>query len=247
MKLGMTSLTLRNENVENVIKYAKIAGLDGIEWGVSDGHVILGDNEHLKKIKRLSKENEIEIFSVGSYCHMTDRDECVQTVHSAAVLGASVIRIWAGGKSPCECDEEYKNQIIENTIFMAEEAEKYNIKLGFEYHGYTLTETAESAVEVIKSIDRKNVGLYWQPDREISVEENLKNRNLVLPYLVGNMHVQNHTKAYGYGLLSDMTDRLHAYFDDIKEKPYNLMIEFVKDGMPENLIKDAEILNSIIK
>ena len=65
MKIGMTSLTLRSECVENVIKYAKVAGIEGIEWGVSDLHMPICDKEQAEKIKALSKEIGIEIFSLG--------------------------------------------------------------------------------------------------------------------------------------------------------------------------------------
>jgi len=34
VRIGMTSLTLRNQCVEDVIKVARAAGVEGIEWGV---------------------------------------------------------------------------------------------------------------------------------------------------------------------------------------------------------------------
>ena len=45
MKIGMTSLTLRNESIANVVKIAKEAGIAGIEWGVSDTHMRLCDEK----------------------------------------------------------------------------------------------------------------------------------------------------------------------------------------------------------
>ena len=246
MKLGMTSLTLKNESVENVIKYAKKAGLDGIEWGVSETHVVLGDDSSFTKIKELSRENKIDIFSLGSYCKMTDRSECDAALIAAVKLNAPIIRIWAGEKSPCGCSGEYADRIAENTVYMAKKAEKYNIRLGFEYHHHTLTETADSAVELAKRIGCSNVGLYWQPDAECSAEENISSRNKVLPYSVGNIHIQNYTEAGGYMLLEKINDRIHLYFDDIKDKDYKLMIEFVKDGTAENLIKDAAVLKKLL-
>ena len=41
MKLGMTSLTLGKFEPEIVAEYAAKAGLNGIEWGVSDLHMPL--------------------------------------------------------------------------------------------------------------------------------------------------------------------------------------------------------------
>lgn len=246
MKIGMTSLTLREESIENVIKYAKEAGISGIEWGVSEKHASIEDDSFIERIKTESQKNGIEIFSLGSYCNMTDKADCDRTLEVAVKLGAPVIRLWAGRKSIEECDDEYKNTVIENSVYMAEKAGELNIKLGFEYHSYTLTETADSAVELIKEINQSNVGLYWQPDGNLSVEENIKDRNKVLPFLVGNIHIQNYSETKGYMLLEEISDRISKYFEDIKDKDYNVMIEFVKDSLPENVIKDAVTLKKLI-
>lgn len=246
MKIGMTSLTLRNESIENVIKYAKEAGIDGIEWGVSESHVVLGDEKSVQKIKELSDKYSVEIFSLGAYCRMLDKDECDGVIEAAAALNAPVIRIWAGDKSPSDCSEEYIDTIVQNTVYMAEKAQKYNIRLGFEYHKNTLTETAESAIALIKRINRENVRLYWQAMCEYSKEENLIARNKVLPYCVGNIHIQNYTAEEGYKLIEEIFENIYLYFNDIKNEDYNVMIEFVKDGSVENLKRDAVTLRSVI-
>ena len=75
MKVGMTSLTLRDKSIENVFECAKKAELDGIEWGVSEKHVSLDNDAQIDKIKEESRKNGIEIFSIGSYCRMTDKAE----------------------------------------------------------------------------------------------------------------------------------------------------------------------------
>ena len=51
MKLGMTSLTLGKFEPEIVAEYAAKAGLNGIEWGVSDLHMPLLSRTHADKIK----------------------------------------------------------------------------------------------------------------------------------------------------------------------------------------------------
>ena len=47
-------------------------------------------------------------------------------------------------------------------------------------------------------------------------------------------------------LLEEISDRISKYFEDIKDKDYNVMIEFVKDSLPENVIKDAVTLKKLI-
>lgn len=246
MKIGMTSLTFRNRSVEEVVQYAKKAGVHGIEWGVSDGHMPLGNLEQAEKIKALSKENGIEIFSLGAYCHMENNNECDKVLETAIMLGAPVIRIWAGEKSPRDCDESHINRIVINSVYMAKQAKQHSIRLGFEYHQNTLTENAESAVALINRINMNNVGLYWQPNGMITPNENLKERNLVLPYSVGNMHIHNYCVKNGYQPLSDIRENLYMYFDDIKKQPYNIMIEFVKDSILENFIADVKVLRELL-
>jgi len=246
VRIGMTSLTLRNQCVEDVIKVARAAGVEGIEWGVSDEHLPLCDCVQAEKIKTLSKKYGVKIFSLGSYCGMNDKEMCDKTLETAVMLGAPVIRVWAGEQSPKDCDEDYINLIVSNTVYMAKKAEKYNISLGFEYHQNTLTETAESAVALVKKVNMKNVGLYWQPLWMSTTEENLSARTKVLPYLIGNLHIHNYSPEKGYQPLSDIMGDLHLYYDDIKEKDYNVMIEFVKDSDFENLKDDASVLKGVL-
>ena len=247
MKIGMTSLTLGNNSPAEVLKIAKEIGLDGIEWGVSDEHLPLRDEKRAKEIRELSGRLGVEIFSLGSYCRMEEKEDCDAAIETAVLLGAPVIRVWAGTKSPNECDEEYRKMVVENTVYMAEKAAVHGIVIGFEYHPYTLTETCDEALSLVKLVNKNNVGLYWQPDFALSMEENHRDRNRVLPVCVGNMHIQNYTPETGYGMLSEMKEKLVTYYDDIKVESYRLMIEFVKDGSVENLKEDAETLRSLLK
>lgn len=242
----MTSLTLRNYCIEDVFNYAVKFGISGIEWGISDQHLPLKDKDKAQKILKLSNETKVDTFSLGSYCYMDTIKNCVEAVETASMICAPIIRIWAGKKSPSECTNEYLSSIVDNTIIMADYAKKYNIKLGFEYHHHSLTETPESAIDLIKRVNRNNVGLYWQPKSSLSAQGNLLERNKVLPYCVGNIHIQNYTAAQGYKLLSEIEDNLYSYFSDIKGEKYNVMIEFTRDSSPENLLRDVAALDKIV-
>lgn len=246
MNIGMTSLTLRNENAENVIKYAKEAGLSGIEWGVAENHMPLLDKEQAEKIKKMSEESGIKIFSLGSYCKMTSKEDCDKTLLTAVMLGAPVIRLWAGEKSPENADESYISMIVENTLYMAKKAEEYSIKLGFEYHNGTLTQESASAVDFMKRVNRENVGLYWQPVGALSAEENKAAFSDVLPYAIGNLHIHNHSVETGYKKLSEIEENIKLYYNDIKDEPFNLLIEFVKDSNIQNLKDDAKTLKTAL-
>lgn len=245
MKIGMVSVTFIKQSIEEVFKIAKNAGIDGIEWSDRGEHTINGEN--IEKIKRLSEQEGIEIFSFGSYCYMSDPEECIGVVDRAAQVNAPVIRIWAGKKSPQDCNEEEFAQIVENTKIMADYASKYNIILAFEYHKNSLTETAESAVNLIKAIDRDNVKLYWQNSGRFSLEDNLKNQRIITPYLAGVFHIQNDYGGKGNQLLEEINGDMEYYFKPFINTDYKVLIEFVKGGLEESFYRDVEALRDVFK
>ncbi len=246
MKIGMTSLTFRNEEIQTVFEYARRANIEGIEWGVCDKHIRYGDVERLSLVKELSKENSIEIFSLGSYCDMTDFEDCEKTLETAHMLNAPIIRLWAGKKGNRECDKEYYSRIVENSKKMAVKAEKLAISLCFEYHHNTLTDDADAAIRLIKGINRYNVGLYWQPQWRLSYEENAAAVKKVIPYVTKNIHLNNYSAENGYGLLCDIEKQLRGYFAEIKHSDFNFLIEFVKDASVDSLISDAQTIRRVL-
>ena len=243
MKFGMTSLTFRAKNIEETVEIAKRAGVECIEWGVSDGHV--GSDENIGKIKKLSKDAGIEICSLGSYCYLEDEAHCIETVEIAAKLSAPVIRVWAGKKSPFECDEEYFNLLVSNTQKMADAAAEHGIVISFEYHHHSLTETAESAIKFIKAIGRDNVKTHWQPSGA-SVEDNKAALKAVAPCLSGIFHVQNYVAGEGYLPVADIKERVKAMFEDYKNSDFCLLVEFTKDSAEENLVSDLNALKEVL-
>lgn len=53
---------------------------------------------------------------------------------------------------------------------MAAEA---GIAVGFEYHRGTFTQTRAGAAALLDAVSRENVSCYWQPNPDISLEEQL--------------------------------------------------------------------------
>ena len=246
MKIGIVSVTFRNESIESVFEYAKKAGIDGIEWSVGENHILEGDMTRINFVKKLSKEYGIEIFSLASYCYMYDFDECVKTLETAREMSAPVIRIWAGKKGSDVCSKEEYDIIVENTQKMAELAKRYSIKLCFEYHPNTLTDNADEAVKLIQRINKENVGLYWQMQGNLSFEENKKAFEKVKPYVFGNVHLNNYDAQKGYGALEEIYEDICGYFGNTGECDYNLMIEFVKGASFESLVADVNTVRRVI-
>ncbi len=247
MKLGLTSVTFRPKTIEEVFAYAKEAGIECIEWGVCDNHIILMSEERANKINTLSKEYGIYTSSLGAYAYMYDLDEALSSLKTAVMINAPVVRVWAGKEGSDEYTPENYETIVKNTKAVAEEAKKHNIKIAFEFHRKSLTDTPESAVKLIKDIGMENVGLYWQPSFTHSKEENIKRFDMVKPYCVGHLHIFNYTPERAYQPLEEIKENLIAYYSDIKNTDYIVMIEFVKDGSLESLVADAKTLKSVIK
>ncbi len=246
MKFGITSLTLKQLPVETVAQVVSSAGLNGIEWGVGENHVILGDKNRADEILQASEKYGLSVFSLGSYCYLNDKEECALTVETAKLIKAPIIRVWAGRIGSATCDEENYASLVEHTRYMADLAAASGISLGFEFHRNSLTDTPESAVELIKKVDRENVRLYWQPTSRQSLEENLRSFDMVKPYLCGNIHFQNYSREKGYEPFAAAKDIIKAYFDDVKSEDWNVMIEFVKDSLPENVCADAATLIELL-
>ena len=97
MKFGLTSLTLKDHSPAEVIRLAKEAGLDGIEWGVSDEHMPLRSIERAEEIRKLSKENGItrrrpaipqrtQLSHFGAFLSTTRNSKIARTIQQAETL-----------------------------------------------------------------------------------------------------------------------------------------------------------------
>ena len=65
MLTGVASVSFRKNSVEEIIRAAKAAGLQGIEWG-SDIHVPAGDVSRARDVRRLTEEAELRVTSYGT-------------------------------------------------------------------------------------------------------------------------------------------------------------------------------------
>ena len=240
IKLGLVSVTFCKLSIEEVVRIAVAAGIDGIEWSAKGEHAV--SIENIDKITALSEENGLDIFSFGSYCYMNEWEECERALQMAVRLGAPVIRVWAGWKKLSDWTEESYTELVENTRKMADKAAEYGITVAFEYHRKTLTETAESAVRLIKAVDRENVKLYWQNSAAFTYEENQQNLTTVTPHLAGVFHLGNGRGGQGPQLIEEIRKEIEGYYHPFINTDYKVMMEFVKDGLEESFYSDINVL-----
>lgn len=245
IKAGVVSVSFRKLSPREIINLAKRAGLQGIEWG-GDIHVPHGDLKCAREVSAMTKDSGLDVASYGSYyyagCESKGSFTFEQVLETALMLHAPGIRIWAGDKSSAETDPIFRYKVVEDTRRIADIAQKASIKISFEYHSGTLTDSVESTIKLMEAIDHPNVNTYWQPPIGFDVERNTADLTKVLPWIT-NLHVY-YWKEYKRLPLEEGLSSWRMYMDIIKKLKKNryCMIEFVMDDNLGQFMKDAEVL-----
>ncbi len=132
--------------------------------------------------------------------------------------------------------------MVDDSIRIAEIAAKRKVALAFEFHNNTLTETTESAMQLLKEIGSANVRTYWQPHSKDALAGNLLSLDTVLPWLA-------HVHCYQWDAnvrqpLEQGESEWKQYLARIRKAAGDryVMIEFVKDDSPEAFLRDAATL-----
>ncbi|MGI6265413.1 MAG: sugar phosphate isomerase/epimerase family protein [Acutalibacteraceae bacterium] len=249
--IGLTSITFRQLTVEQIVDLCKKSEVDGIEWG-GDVHVKPGDEELAKRVGELTRAAGLRVLSYGSYLHVDGPEHIAEdfapVLRSALALGAPVIRVWPGGREPDKADEAYYDRNAQALRIIGEMAAEKGIVVATEYHRGTLTQNADSALKLMRKIDLPNVKTYWQPNPDISPEENAREAAAVRPYLA-NVHVFQWTVGNVRYPLSDGEAVWPGYLKAaaLDHTRQNTIIEFVKDDRPEQFLEDAATLSRWVK
>ena len=241
-KTGLVSISFRQHSPEFIVEKAKEAGLHFIEWG-SDAHVPENDLENAKKVSEFTKKAGLEVSSYGTYYRLGQNMDIEPYLETARVLGTDILRIWAGNCGSAEVSADLRKSMVTEAKEVCKKASEYGKQIHFEYHRYTLTDTVESAMELIKEIDEPNCGLYWQPQYTRSFEENLKELALVLPY-VEIVHMFYWDDKDNRLFLKQGIEEIKEYVKRARDKIF--LLEFVPDNNIEYLKQEAESLKEVL-
>lgn len=252
MKTGLCSITFRQLTCRQLVDLVKQAGLDAIEWG-GDVHVPPGNIAAAREAKKLTLDAGLTVSSYGSYYKVIDEKGAVQdsrpVLDSTLALGADTIRIWAGGKGSDVVDAGYRRRLVEACRLAVQAAADEGIRVAFEFHNHTLTDTNESAALLLHELNHPNAYLYWQPmywGPELSVRiQGLR----MLHEKVLNFHVFHWRYDSSKSNWAEAVDRrpLHEGAPDwekylsvpLPEKERFALIEFVRGDSAEQFLKDA--------
>lgn len=237
---GLCSVTLRAHSVDEVVSFASRAGLAGIEWG-SDVHV--PDAAAAAHAKKACADAGLRIFSLGSYYRAGTFGDFEPTLARAAGLGAPRVRIWAGSLEPHEADAGTWDAVVEDTRRIAALAAGQGVDLAFEFHNRSLTATVDGTLELLDRVARPNVGTYWQPAVGVSDAEALDALRGLFDQLMG-IHCFSWWPQAERLPLEARAELWRGAFGIAREagRDLDVMLEFVADDSPENLLSDAAAL-----
>ena len=242
---GLVSVTFRQRSVEQIVELVVQAGLNAIEWG-GDIHVPHGDLARARQARQMTEGAGLTVAAYGSYYRVGDpkSPDFDDVLVSAVELGAPTVRVWAGRRGSRDADEAYRQAVVDDARRVADLAEGANVKLAFEFHGNTLTDTSRSATQLFQQVDHPAVCSYWQPPLGASVDDARRSLRDVLPWL-SNVHVFHWKPGTSQLLaLADGAEAWRSYIDAIQStrRDHFMLIEFVRDGVPENFFEDAAAL-----
>ena len=246
--MGLCSVTLREKSVKEVINLVKEANLEVIEWG-SDVHVPETDPKNAENVAKMMQEAGLKTSSYGSYYKLGTFEDFEPYIKIAKILGASIIRVWGGEIGSKETTTSTRAKIIEDAQRIGKMAHTENLTVTIEYHKETLTDTPESAEQLMKEISTPNVLLYWQPAESLSIEERIESLPKLAPWIT-NVHVFHWKDFHHRFPLANGFDEWKQYIEIIsKESPYeqNFLIEFVPNDSVESFYESAETLKELVK
>lgn len=246
---GLVSVTFRQLSPREVIDLVCQADLAAIEWG-GDVHVPQGDIMQAREVRAMSENAGLQAPTYGSYYRVghgeTGPFEAV--LETAVALGTPTIRVWAGRVGSNEADEAYRHRVIDDTRRIVALAAAADVNIAYEFHGNTLTDSYESAVQLLEGVERPALHSLWQPPKGSTQAENLDGIERLAPW-IQHIHVFSWLMQGGETVrlpLADHASQWRAYLARLSALPGDryALLEFVQDDNPDQFLADAATLNN---
>ncbi len=247
---GVVSATFREKAPEEIIDLSVRAGLKAVEWS-ENSHVFPDDAEGAKQLLKKTEEAGLKVAAYGSYYRLGQNAEpekvFAASLVSAAALHAPLIRVWAGTESSAEVSPEKRKALAEEAALIAEMAGEKGIKVAFEWHKNTLTDTNESAMALLDEAAHDNLYCLWQPTVALSMEERVQGLDLLRERKrLLNLHVYYWLDGVRRPFSEGMEQwREYLSHVDENEDRYALL-EFVMNNTTEQFLEDAKVLHELL-
>ncbi|MDR1283744.1 MAG: sugar phosphate isomerase/epimerase [Opitutaceae bacterium] len=254
---GLVSVTFRKLAPADIVALVRQAGLAGIEWG-GDVHVPHGDLARAREVRELTEQAGLRAAAYGSYYRAgqseSDGLPFSRVLDTALELGAPTIRVWPGGKASAEVSDQERARIVADLERIAGLAVARGVTVSTEFHSGSLTDTNESARQLLFDEARHPALLTcWQPHNGEEAAPALRGLKAVLPR-VGNLHVFHWwPTSADRRPLAEGAERWRAYLAEVGKSPVSAsvsagggerfaLLEFVPGDTPEAFLRDAETL-----
>lgn len=242
---GIVSISFRDHSPSQILSAAAACGLEAVEWG-SDVHAPMTDLNRLEQVASLQAAASLECCSYGTYFRLgiTPLEELPAYIRAAKILGTDRLRLWAGRKRAQELTREERRLFLEECAAAARIAENNGVTLCLECHRRSYTETKEGAYELMQYVASPQFQMYWQPNPDISTEENLAYIRLLREYIT-HVHVFNWIGQERLPLRKGLP--LWRRYLEALEGRHHLLLEFMPDDRLTSLPAEAEALHELIR
>ena len=245
---GIVSATFRGKKAGDIIRLCVQNGLKGIEWS-ENAHVFSGKEKEAEQLRRQTLDAGLEVAAYGSYyrlgCSRDPRADFLPSLLAAQALGAPLVRVWAGTIASSEASDEYAATVTSEATLIAGMAEEKQIRIAFEWHKNTLTDTNESAMALLQCANHPNLYCLWQPTVAMSPNQRVEGLRLLKDRLL-NLHVYYWPEGKRAPLAGGAQEwKTYLRAVDHSVRRYALL-EFVLNNTEEQLAADAVALRKIL-
>ena len=242
---GMVSATFKDLSIDDVLSIMGKADLKVIEWS-ENHHIEAGNIAMAREVAAKTADKGIDIAGYGSYYRLGKDMDIRISLDTAAALGCTQMRIWAGSKASADVGSDEREALVDELDRALDIAASYGIILNLEWHKDTLTDTNESGLGLLKEVDNPWLRTLWQPTQALSFDQRAEGLGMVVPYL-SYLHVYYWDET-GRRPFSDGIEHWGRYFSLLDENSvYPALLEFVKDNTEEQFLMDAEALKGLLR
>lgn len=248
---GLVSITFRRLTPLEIVRLAVEAGLEGIEWG-GDVHVPHGDEAKAREVARLTVNHGLKVAAYGSYYRAAVSESqglpFDAVIASAKCLGAPTIRVWAGTQGSLEAGPQEREAVRADLKRMTRMAAAEGMTVALEYHRNTLTDTPESALDLLEQCADPHLQIYWQPRIGVAAAETAADIGKLLPWL-SHLHVYHWSlDATGRRPLQEGVQAWSLYLREAGRVPCDryAMLEFVRGDSTQQCLEDARALRELL-
>ncbi|MBQ4434887.1 MAG: TIM barrel protein [Clostridia bacterium] len=247
---GAVSATFKKTplSVDEIISLLTECGLKAVEWS-ENVHVMPDDPDGAALLREKTEKAGLLIAAYGSYYRLGENERPEQafmsSLRSAEALGAPVIRVWAGTQASSEVNDEQFSRLADEAALIAEMACNAKIKVAFEWHKNTLTDTNESAGRLLKQAEHPNLYCLWQPTVALTPLERVQGIHMMNSRLL-NFHVY----SWPDGKRGPLNAAEWQYYLDAASDmggTHCALLEFVRDDTVEQFKADAKTLINLLE